>query len=70
MTTFANWIRSEKLTHEKAARLLQVSRPFISQILAGKKKPSLKLIKKIVAVSDGKVTAHAMINDYGGCDVG
>ena len=45
--------RKEKgLSHERLAKLVQVSQPFIAEIESGRKKPSVDVLMRICAVLD------------------
>ena len=42
--------------------MLEISQVHVSQILSGKKNPSIQLIKRIEIVTDGKVSVSELIH--------
>lgn len=44
----------QHLTHRKLAKLLCVTRGYLSQILNGHRSPSIKLVKRLVKILDAK----------------
>jgi transcriptional regulator with XRE-family HTH domain len=64
MVTFKQWAKQSGESHEGIAKMLGVSRPHITQIIAGKKRPSLKLIQQIILASNGKLKAEQLVNEF------
>ncbi len=59
--TLGDWIVTKNLTQREAAIMLGVSRAYISLLVHGKRDPSAKLIRTIVAASQGAITAKELL---------
>jgi transcriptional regulator with XRE-family HTH domain len=53
---FSEWLKRENMTQADAADSCDVSRPFISMLVAGRRLPSVTTLQKIVALSGGEVS--------------
>lgn len=58
----SEYLKTTNLTQEKFAHLVGVTRPFITNILNGKKSPSVQLAGRIEKVTKGKVTLRDLLN--------
>jgi len=56
------YLKTHKLSQRKLATMLGVSQEHISQILCGKKNPSIQLIKRIETVTNGKVSVSELLH--------
>lgn len=61
MNKLAQWMIATETTDEALAAAVHVDRSTISRIRRGKHEPSLALIKQLVLVSDGKLTADELL---------
>jgi len=59
---FSQWV--EGRTHRNIATELQVSRSFITQIIRGSKRPSVRLMRRIRDVSGGEVSANELLDEF------
>lgn len=50
------WIKKSKLRQREFARRLGITESHMSYLLDGKRKPSLRLAKKIIRATGGEVT--------------
>jgi len=57
-----DYLKKHKLTHENFADMVGVKRPFITNILNGKKNPSAALVNNIQLVTKGAVTFKDLFN--------
>lgn len=64
MVTFANWVARSGQSHEVIAKRIGVSRAYITQLAGGKKKPSIEIIRRILIVADGALTAEGLIFEF------
>ena len=53
---FSEWLKRENMTQADAADSCDVSRPFISMLVAGRRLPSVTTLQKRVARSGGEVS--------------
>jgi transcriptional regulator with XRE-family HTH domain len=60
MATLGEYMAARKLTDLVVARQIGVSRPYLTRIRAGRRKPSLRVAAKIEAWSEGAVPAISM----------
>ena len=60
MTPLARFMAAKNLTDLAAAEQLGVSRPYLTRLRNGSRKPSLDVALKIETWSEGKVTAASM----------
>jgi len=58
----ADYLKKNDLTHENFSKKVGVTRPVITQILGGKRNPSLKLVKRIEEETNGEVGFHDLFN--------
>ena len=56
------YLKQQGITQAKFAEMVDVARPFITQIIAGIKNPSLILAKRIEKASKGMVTTDDLIS--------
>jgi len=54
--TLEEWIAKQELTHAEAARVIGVSQPHVTMLVGKRRKPSLSLLQRVYAASDGRVT--------------
>lgn len=59
------YITVKKISKNRAARELEVSRQYLHGVLTGLHPPSLKLTKKIVNWSKGEITPSELRPDWG-----
>ena len=52
-----------KLTQREAAAILGISRPHLSQVVSGSKRPSLDLAVRIERLTDGAVPVSSWVDD-------
>ena len=57
-----NYLKIHSLPQEKFASLLGISQPHLSNILKGRKSPSIQLAKRINDVTNGKVSLDDLFN--------
>lgn len=62
--TLADYLTQHDLTHEGFARMIGCEQPTVSRFVAGARIPSPVLMRKIVEVTNGAVTA----NDFFGIE--
>lgn len=55
------WLFMNKITKKDFAARLQVSRGHLQEIVSGKRKPSVKLAKKIEELTEGKVSKEEVL---------
>jgi len=55
------WLFMNKITKKNFAETLKVSRGHLQEIVSGKRKPSVKLAKKIEELTEGNVTKEEML---------
>lgn len=67
MTNIASYLRDTKTTQAAFAAVIGISRPFMSEIAKGVKKPSRSVATKIEQATKGKVKASSWdaASDYG-----
>ena len=58
----SEYLKTKNLTHEKFADLVGVKRPFITNIVNGKRNPSIHLARRIEEVTDGKVPLKDLLH--------
>lgn len=58
----ADYLKKNALTHENFSKRVGVTRPVITQIIGGKRNPSLKLVKRIEEETNGEVGFHDLFN--------
>ena len=58
----SEYLKETGLTQENFADLVGVTRPFITNILNGKKSPSIQLAGRIEEVTKGKVSLRDLLN--------
>ena len=61
---FVDYILRSERTHKDLARQLGVSRSMITQIVAGTKRPSLQLCRRVLIATQGQVTADDLIDEF------
>jgi transcriptional regulator with XRE-family HTH domain len=61
MTKLAQWMEATGTTDEALAASVRVDRSTISRIRRGKHEPSLALIKELVKLSGGKLSADDLL---------
>ena len=61
---FKSWIEKNGQTQGQIAHRLGVTRPYISMIAAGKKKPSWSVAARILEITQGEVTANDLIAEF------
>jgi transcriptional regulator with XRE-family HTH domain len=59
---FTEWVSGR--THSAIAQDLHVSRSFITQIISGSKKPSIKTMRRIRDLSEGEVSADELLDEF------
>jgi transcriptional regulator with XRE-family HTH domain len=59
---FSEWVSGK--THNQIAQDLEVSRSFITQIISGSKKPSIKTMRRIRDLSEGQVSADELLDEF------
>ena len=64
MVTFSNWIKQSGLTQEVIARRLGVSRSYVTQLAQGKRTPSLKVVRNILLIANGSLTAEDLLLEF------
>jgi len=64
MVTFSQWVSQQGCSHETIADRLGVSRAYVTQLVGGHKSPSLAVIRRIIDVSDGTLTADSLIHEF------
>ena len=57
----SEYLKKNKISQEKFAELVGVTRPFITNIANGKKNPSIQLAGRIEEVTKGKVTLKDLL---------
>ena len=62
---FVEYILRSGRTHDDLARQLGVSRSMVTQIVAGRKRPSLQLCRRVLIATRGQVTADDLIAEFG-----
>ena len=60
--TLNDWLTSEDLTQAFAAKRLGVSQPSISYLVKGNRLPSLRLMQKILTMTNGAVTIEDFLS--------
>ena len=60
--TLADWIEERKLTDEKMAKLVGVSRATISRLKRGINKPTIQTLVRIVEVTNGAVSGKDFLD--------
>lgn len=58
--TLGEFMRAEGLTDEKAATALGVSRPYVTRLRQGRRRPSLHVALRIQSWTKGKVPAASL----------
>lgn len=58
----SEYLKETKLTQEEFAALVGVTRPFITNILNGKRNPSIQLAIRIDEVTNGKVPLKDLLH--------
>tara|TARA_R110002020_G_scaffold472101_1_gene699756 strand:+ start:373 stop:573 length:201 start_codon:yes stop_codon:yes gene_type:complete len=64
MVTFRNWIKQSGMTQEVIARRLGVSRSYVTQLAQGKRTPSLKVVRNILLIANGSLTAEDLLLEF------
>jgi transcriptional regulator with XRE-family HTH domain len=64
MVTFSNWIKQSGMTQEVIARRLGVSRSYVTQLAQGKRTPSLKVVRNILLIANGSLTAEDLLLEF------
>jgi transcriptional regulator with XRE-family HTH domain len=64
MVTFRNWIQQSGMTQEVIARRLGVSRSYVTQLAQGKRTPSLKVVRNILLIANGSLTAEDLLLEF------
>lgn len=62
-TKLAEWMAANRLTDAAMAALVECSRSMITKLRLGKAQPSLRLVERIFAVTNGAVTANDFMPD-------
>ncbi len=55
------WLFLNKTTKKDFAKEIGISRGHLQEIVSGKRRPSIKLAKKIEELTEGKVTKEEML---------
>ena len=58
----SEYLKNTSLTQEKFANLVGVTRTFITNILNGKRNPSIQLARRIEEVTDGQVPLKDLLH--------
>ena len=64
MVTFQNWVAQSNMTQEVIAKRLGVSRAYVNQLSRHKKTPSLQVVRNILLISNGSLTAEDLILEF------
>ena len=64
MVTFQNWVAHSGKTQEVIAKQLGVSRAYVSQLVAHKKTPSLRMIGRILLIANGSLNAEDLLYEF------
>ena len=64
MVTFSTWVADSGQSHEAVADQIGVSRAYITQLVGGKKTPSIEIVRRMLAVSNGALSAEALIHEF------
>ena len=62
---FSQYIAQSPRSYESIAAQLGVCRSTINHIMVGRRKPSLRLCRRIVQMSQGRVTADELLYEFG-----
>lgn len=62
---FTEFVAQSPRSYESIAHQLGVSRSTINHIMTGRRKPSLKLCRRIVQISQGRVTSDELLYEFG-----
>lgn len=63
---FKDYVKQTGRSYESIANQLGVCRATINHIVAGRRRPSLKLCRRIVLIARGAVTADELLDEFGG----
>lgn len=61
--TLAEWIEKEGITRSEAARRLQISPSYMTELCQRKRNPSVLLAISIVELSKGKIKVRELIGE-------
>ena len=64
MVTFSEWVASQGCSHEAIAERLGVTRSYVTQLVGGRKTPSLGVVRRIIEVSGGTLTADSLVHEF------
>lgn len=62
---FKDYVQTSPRSYTSFAQQLGVCRATINHIMAGRRKPSLKLCRRIVVMAQGQVTADELLHEFG-----
>jgi transcriptional regulator with XRE-family HTH domain len=57
-----DYLKKHNQTQDEFAKMVGVTRPLITQIISGRKNPSIKVLMKITELTDGEVTPVDLYN--------
>jgi transcriptional regulator with XRE-family HTH domain len=58
----SDWIREQESTQAQIARQLGVSQPYLSMLASERRRPSIEMLDRIEAHTEGAVTLRDFIN--------
>tara|TARA_R100001594_G_scaffold136802_1_gene179392 strand:- start:56 stop:256 length:201 start_codon:yes stop_codon:yes gene_type:complete len=64
MVTFQNWVAQSDMTQAVIAKRLGVSRAYVNQLAKHKKTPSLQIVRNILLIANGSLTAEDLILEF------
>lgn len=62
MTTLAEHIKAAGLTRSKFAEMVGISAPYLSQIIAEERTPSIQVALRIASLTDGKIPVESWLD--------